>query len=229
MIFSGLKACNTESMVNMKICKMDKFIIAIVIACVAFVFSGCNEETSRQMESSNSTVTKESVKSQRINAKTDTNSNWYRRGKPIPGFNEERKTTFFHCDSPVMSCFPDNPPVKNMYKGHVKIPSLSDIKVKNENGANRFASDIMKIIRQRTSGLHFVYDKYLKKNPGFHGKITLKFTIAPEGKITDVSIVSSTTQNSKFDAEIQQLVGSWVFHRVKSGNTIVSIPFTFFE
>ena len=216
-------------MVNMKICKMDKFIIAIVIACVAFVFSGCNEETSRQMESSNSTVTKESVKSQRINAKTDTNSNWYRRGKPIPGFSEERETTFFHCDSPIMSCFPDNPPVKNMYKGHVKIPSLSDIKVKNENGANRFASDIMKIIRQRTPGLHFVYDKYLKKNPGFHGKITLKFTIAPEGKITDVSIVTSSTQNSKFDAKIQQLVGSWVFHRVKSGNTIVSIPFTFFE
>ena len=224
---------------SMKICKMDKFIIAIVIACVAFVFSGCNEETSRQisgcneetsrqMEFSNSTVTKESVKSQRVNAKTDTNSNWYRRGKPIPGFNEERKTTFFHCDSPVMSCFPDNPPVKNMYKGHVKIPSLSDIKVKNENGANRFASDIMKIIRQRTSGLHFVYDKYLKK-PGFHGKITLKFTIAPEGKITDVSIVSSTTQNNKFDAEIQQLVGSWVFHRVKSGETTVTIPFTFFE
>ena len=216
-------------MMSMKICKMDKFIIAIVIACVAFVFSGCNEETSRQMEFSNSTVTKESVKSQRVNAKTDTNSIWYRRGKPIPGFNEERKTTFFHCDSPVMSSFPDNPPVKNMYKGHVKIPSLSDIKVKNKKGANRSASDIIKIARRRAPGLRHVYNKNLKKNPGLQGEIALKFTIAPEGKITDVSIVSSTTQNSKFDAEIQQLVGSWVFHRVKSGNTIVSIPFTFFE
>ena len=189
MIFSGHKACNTECMVSMKICKMDKFIIAIVIACVAFVFSGCNEETSRQMESSNSTVTKESVKSQRINAKTDTNSNWYRRGKPIPGFSEERETTFFHCDSPIMSCFPDNPPVKNMYKGHVKIPSLSDIKVKNKKGANRSASDIIKIARRRAPGLRHVYNKNLKKIPGLQGEIALKFTIAPEGKITDVSIV----------------------------------------
>lgn len=216
-------------MVSMKICKMDKFIIAIVIACVAFVFSSCKEETSRQMESSSSTVTKESVKFRRISAKIDSNSNWYRRGKPIPGFNEERETTFFLCDSPVMSCFPGYPPVKNMYKGHVKIPSLSDIDLKNENGANRTASDVMKVFRQRTPGLRHVYNRYLKKNPGFQGKITLKFTIAPKGEITDVSIVSSTTQNRKFDAEIQQLVGSWVFFRVKSGETTVTIPFTFTE
>ena len=215
----------------MKICKMDKFIIAIVIASISFIFSGCNEETSRQMESSNSTVTKESVKFQRINAKTDTNSNWYRRGKPIPGFNEERESTFFYSIPPGMDWLPDNRPknIKFKYRGNVERPSLSDFKVENKKGANRTASDIMKIVRRRAPGLRHVYNNYLKKNPGFQGKITLKFTIAPKGEITDVSIVSSTTQNSKFDAEIQQLVGSWGFRRVKSGNTTVIIPFTFFE
>ena len=220
MIFRGLKTCNTESMVNMKICKMDKFIIAIVIACVAFVFSCCKEETSRQMESSNSTVTKESVKSQSKNEKIKC---CFREGYDVGG------NSIFDCYSPGMECLLDNRPKNIKYRGDVKIPSLSDIKVKNKKGANRSASDIIKIARRRAPGLRHVYNRYLKKNPGFQGKITLKFTIAPKGEITDVSIVSSTTQNSKFDAEIQQLVGSWVFLRVKSGETIVSIPFTFFE
>ena len=81
----------------------------------------------------------------------------------------------------------------------------------------------------RTPGLRHVYYKYLKKNSELQGKVTLKLTIAADGRVTDVSIVSSTMQNRKFDAEIQKLVGSWVFLRVKSGETIVSIPFTFFE
>ncbi len=220
MIFSGHKACNTESMVNMKICKMDKFIIAIVIACVAFIFSGCNEETSRQMESSNSTVTKESVKSQSKNEKINC---CFREGYDVG------ENSIFDCYSPGIECLLDNRPKNIKYRGHVKIPSLSDIKVKNKKGANRSASDIIKIARRRAPGLRHVYNKNLKKIPGLQGEIALKFTIAPEGKITDVSIVSSTTQNSKFDAEIQQLVGSWVFFRVKSGETTVTIPFTFFE
>ena len=213
----------------MKILKMKNFFIAIIVVSVAFVFSNCKEETSRQMESSSSTVTKESVKFRRISAKIDSNSNWYRRGKPIPGFNEERETTFFVCDSPVMSCFPGYPPVKNMYKGHVKIPSLSDIDLKNENGANRTASDVLKFFRQRTPGLRHVYRKHLKKMPGFQGQITLKFTIISSGEISDISIVSSTTQNREFDTEIQRYVSRWMFHKIKSGKTTVTIPLTFTE
>ena len=128
-----------------------------------------------------------------------------------------------------MSCFPDNPPVKNLYKGHVKIPSLSDIDLKNENGANRTASDVMKVFRQRTPGLHHVYNRYLKKNPGFQGKITLKFTIVPNGEISDISIVSSTTQNREFDTEIQRYVSRWRFNSTKYGKTTITIPFTFSE
>ena len=220
MIFRGLKACNTESMVNMKICKMDKFIIAIVIACVAFVFSGCNEETSRQMESSNSTVTKESVKSQSKNEKINC---CFREGYDVGG------NSIFDCYSPGMECLLDNRPKNIKYRGDVKIPSLSDIKVKNKKGANRSASDIIKIARRRAPGLRHVYNKNLKKNPGLQGEIALKFTIAPKGEISDISIVSSTTQNRNFDAEILEKVSHWRFNSTKYGKTTVTIPLTFTE
>ena len=208
MIFSGYKACNTERMVNMKICKMDKFIIAIVIACVAFIFSGCNEEKGL-VENSSSSNGSESSQDSSVH-------DYYNGGYESFG-------SFFgdQVGSNILAA--------QKIKGSVKMPSERDIKVKNKNGADRTALDIKKIVRMRTPGLRHVYYKYLKKNSELQGKVTLKLTIAADGRVTDVSIVSSTMQNRKFDAEIQKLVGSWVFLRVKSGETIVSIPFTFFE
>ncbi len=208
MIFSGANVCNTECMVNMKICKMDKFIIAIVIACVAFIFSGCNEEKGLVENSSSSNESESSQDS--------SEHDYYNRGYESFG-------SFFgdQVGSNILAA--------QKIKGSVKMPSERDIKVKNKNGANRTVSDIKKIVRMRVPGLRHVYEKYLKKGHKFRGKITLKLTIAADGGVTDVSIVSSTTQNREFDAEIQQYIRRWFFHREKTGETTVTIPFTFTE
>jgi TonB family protein len=84
-------------------------------------------------------------------------------------------------------------------------------------------------VRQRTPGLRHIYNKFLKKKPGFQGKVTLKFTIAPGGEIISISIASSTTGYGEFDGEIKGAVSRWKFSKVKSGNTTVTIPFTFSE
>jgi TonB family protein len=57
----------------------------------------------------------------------------------------------------------------------------------------------------------------------------LKFTIAPGGEIISISTVSSTTGFSEFDTEVKNAVSRWTFSKVKSGNTTVTIPFTFSE
>lgn len=113
-------------------------------------------------------------------------------------------------------------------KGRLTPPSPTDIDMSSANSA-RSASDIMKVIRTRTPGLRHVYNKYLKKNPGFQGKVTLKFTIAPGGEIVSIAIVSSTTGYEEFDNEVKNTVGRWTFNKVKSGNTTVTVPFTFSE
>jgi TonB family protein len=96
-------------------------------------------------------------------------------------------------------------------------------------GGSRSAADIMKVVRQRTPGLRHIYNKFLKKKPGFQGKVTLKFTIAPGGEIISISIASSTTGYGEFDGEVKTAVSRWKFSKVKSGNTTVTIPFTFSE
>ena len=110
-------------------------------------------------------------------------------------------------------------------KGSIKTPSMRDIDIEG----SRSAADIMKVVRQRTPGLRHIYNNCLKKKPGFQGRVTLKFTISPDGKINNISIASSTTGFSEFDNEIKNAVGRWTFSKIQSGNTTVSIPFTFSE
>ena len=113
-------------------------------------------------------------------------------------------------------------------KGSIKTPSERDIDM-GAGGGSRSAADIMKVVRQRTPGLRHIYNKCLKKKPGFQGKVTLRFTIAPGGEIISISTVSSTTGYSEFDNEVKNAVSRWTFSKVKSGNTTVTIPFTFSE
>ena len=113
-------------------------------------------------------------------------------------------------------------------KGSIKTPSMRDIDM-GAGGGSRSAADIMKVVRQRTPGLRHIYNKCLKKKPGFQGKVTLRFTIAPGGEIISISTVSSTTGYGEFDNEVKYAVSRWTFSKVKSGNTTVTIPFTFSE
>ena len=113
-------------------------------------------------------------------------------------------------------------------KGNMKTPSVRDIDL-GAGSSSRSASDIMKVVRTRTPGLRHIYNKYLKKKPGLEGKVTLKFTIAPGGEVISIAVVSSTTGIGEFDGEIKNAVGRWTFSKVKSGNTTVTIPFTFSE
>ena len=113
-------------------------------------------------------------------------------------------------------------------KGSIRTPSERDIDVSAGGGA-RSAADILKVVRMRTPGLRHVYNKYLKIKPNFQGKVTLRFTIAPEGEISNISIASSTTGYKDFDNEIKSSVSRWKFSKVKNGSTTVTIPFTFSE
>ncbi len=154
-----------------------------------------------------------------------------RRGRPDVGFNQGYASggsggagDFFES----LKGGAGGPLVTKSMKGNIRPPKPNEIDM-GSAGSSRSASEIMKVVRQRTPGLRHIYNKHLKKNPGFQGKITLRFTIAPGGEIISMSLVSSTTQYSVFDNEIKDAVRRWTFSKVKSGNTTVTIPFTFTE
>lgn len=105
------------------------------------------------------------------------------------------------------------------------IPSESDVTVSGRLSL----SDVMKVVRQRTPALQRIYGKYAKKNPGFGGVVTLKLVISPKGAVSKISVAESTTDFAAFDKEVKGAVNRWKFGKVKSGNTTVTIPFSFGE
>jgi TonB family protein len=113
-------------------------------------------------------------------------------------------------------------------KGSLKAPSARDIDMGSGDGS-RSKAEIMAVVNARMPGLRNIYNKYLKLKPGFSGKVTLKFTIAPGGDIVSIAIVSSTTGYSDFDNAVKNMVGTWKWKAIKSGNTTPTIPFNFTE
>jgi TonB family protein len=60
--------------------------------------------------------------------------------------------------------------------------------------------------KYRSPTLMRIYGKYLKIKHGFNGKVTLKFTISPSDSVTDISLISSTTNYPEFDNAIKDAV-----------------------
>ena len=90
-------------------------------------------------------------------------------------------------------------------------------------------SAVLKVVRQRASGLRHAYNKFLKQKPGLHGNVSLKFIVAADGKISDIIVASSTTGSSEFDDEIKHAVKRWNFAKTDFGETTVTTEFVFYE
>lgn len=123
----------------------------------------------------------------------------------------------------------DAGPIGVKAKGNLKAPSASDIDM-GQAGGQRSTASILRVIRQHSPGLRHTYNKYLKQHPGFSGKVTTKFTIAPSGRVIALDIVSTTTGVSEFDSEIRRKILTWRFEPINGkGNDVVTVPFTFSE
>ena len=107
---------------------------------------------------------------------------------------------------------------------------------KNESIANasdsvkRGTESMLATIRKKTPDLHRIYNKYLRENPGFNGRLNFKFWIKPTGEINKLLILENTTGNKEFAIEILQKVSNWTFEAVAGQDEeILAIPFTFSE
>ena len=107
--------------------------------------------------------------------------------------------------------------------GWVKFLGANDIKVRG----SRSAKDVLEIMHQRTPGLRHVYNKFLKKKPGFEGRVVLRLEIAPSGEVLHTAVAYSSTGYKEFDNAVMDYVGQMTFGEVESGNAKVTIPLTF--
>ena len=94
--------------------------------------------------------------------------------------------------------------------------------------ATRTQASIQRVTDLEGKRLKHVYENWLKRDPALHGQLKIKFTILASGEVDNVSVVSSTMNNSEFDENIVRYIKRWVFPPVESGGPVeVTFPFVF--
>jgi len=92
----------------------------------------------------------------------------------------------------------------------------------------RSQATIGSVVSRQSRRLKRLYEEWLKRDPSLSGRLTVKFVILPSGGVSNVSIVSSTTNNSDFDQMVLRYIKRWTFPAVSGGGPVeVVYPFVF--
>jgi TonB family protein len=96
---------------------------------------------------------------------------------------------------------------------------------RKENSRTR--EDIAIVFDQNKSALYSSYKRARRKNPGLKGKIVLEITIAPNGKVTKVKIISSELNDAKLEKRIVARIKTFDFGEKKVKTMTVTYPIEF--
>lgn len=106
----------------------------------------------------------------------------------------------------------------------IEPPKPEDVVLGGEAGS-RSPESILRVIRSSIGGFQYTYQKYLREHPDLGGKISLKFTIAPDGHIVAIEVVGSNTGNPELDKEIKEKARRMAFDPIEKGNVTVTYAF----
>lgn len=117
-----------------------------------------------------------------------------------------------------------------------RIASAADVNIttkpaemKNESGgAVASKACIQRVINRQSKRIKRVYENWLKRDPKLKGTLKVRFTILPSGEASAVSVLHSTTANSRFDSNILRYVQRWDFAACGITESVeIVFPFAF--
>jgi len=130
---------------------------------------------------------------------------------------------------------------KLSYSAHkpLKWDGISDPDFSKKPAKRRKASHVKEIVDKNKPKLSSIRKKYRMQAPRLKEvknsehpdaeiqyDIVVKFTIAPDGKISEIEVVSSSTGNEKFDKAICDAISAWTFDETDDV-TRVTLPLKF--
>lgn len=78
-----------------------------------------------------------------------------------------------------------------------------------ERAGSRDPDAVAEVVNRYNSAIQACYQRELRHNPSLRGKIAIRFTIAPSGKVKDAKIVSSTIHNKRVEQCIVNRIRRW--------------------
>lgn len=87
---------------------------------------------------------------------------------------------------------------------------------------------IRRVVRENSAAIRYCYEKELQSTPGLAGKIAVKWTISPQGRVTTATVVETLMKNRNVENCLASRVRNFVFPEPKGGgNVVVTFPFVF--
>lgn len=94
-------------------------------------------------------------------------------------------------------------------------------------GGARTSDDVALVFNKNKTSLYSLYDRERRKNVGLKGRIVFQLTIAPNGKVTDVKIISSELNNPALEARIISRIKMFLFSPSTGGPITINYPVEF--
>ena len=101
-------------------------------------------------------------------------------------------------------------------------------KKSSRRSAGRGMAEIQMVFDKNKGAIFSIYDRALRRNPDLQGKLVLKITIAPSGKVTAVKVVSSELNNKSLENKLVLRIKMFNFGRKAVDTVTVTYPIDFF-
>ena len=88
---------------------------------------------------------------------------------------------------------------------------------------------ISRVVAAHTGAIRYAYNRELRKNPALRGKIVLRFTISPDGRVIRCSVERSSMNWKPLEGTLVNMVLKWKFPAIPKGTVTVRYPFVFFQ
>lgn len=82
-------------------------------------------------------------------------------------------------------------------------------KEKGGSTGGRDPDEISEVVNRHSAAVQSCYQREVKRNPDLKGKIVVRFTITPEGKVNKVELISSTLNNSRVERCVISRIRRW--------------------
>lgn len=103
--------------------------------------------------------------------------------------------------------------------------NYKEINAPEASAGNRSPQSILTVIRRNIGKFQAKYQEVLLEVPDLSGKISIKFTIGPSGKVIASKILSSQTECPALDRALLGIARDMEFEQIPSGNVTVTYSF----
>lgn len=110
-----------------------------------------------------------------------------------------------------------------------RIGRVSGSREATTGGGGRSEESLRQVMMENMGRLQYIYTKYLKNGMQSHGKVEVEVTIAANGRVETVEILSSQIAIAAFQNEIVDAVRRWKYQPIARGYMKVVYPMVFVQ